>query len=146
ALKRGLSFGAPTEAETKLVKAVQEHLPSMEMMRLVSSGTEACMAVLRVARAYTKRDKIIKFTGCYHGHADMLLVKAGSGALTLGLPDSPGVPADATKHTIVVPYNDLDAVSEAFKSNPDAIAAIILEPIVGNAGFIRPKPGFLEGL
>jgi len=146
AMRRGLSFGAPTEGETKLVKAIQQFVPSMEMIRLVSSGTEACMAVLRVARAFTKRDKIIKFTGCYHGHADMLLVKAGSGALTLGLPDSPGVPADATKHTLVVPFNDLAAVSAVFKANPDSVAAIILEPIVGNAGFIRPAPGFLEGL
>lgn len=146
AMRNGLSFGAPTEGETSLAHLVQKAFPSMEMMRLVSSGTEACMSVLRVARAFTKRDKIIKFTGCYHGHADFLLVKAGSGALTLGLPDSPGVPADSTKHTLVAPFNDLAAVRELFKANPQQIAAIILEPIVGNAGFIRPDDGFLESL
>ena len=118
----------------------------MQRVRLVSSGTEACMAALRVARAFTKRDKVLKFSGCYHGHADVFLVKAGSGALTLGLPDSPGVPADATKHTLTAPYNDLAAVREVFAANPNEIAAIILEPVVGNAGFIRPLPGFLAGL
>ncbi len=144
AMAKGLSFGAPTEGETRLAVAVKEKFPSMEMMRLVSSGTEACMAALRVARAFTKRDKILKFTGCYHGHADCLLVKAGSGALTLGLPDSPGVPADTTKHTLVAPYNDIDSLKEVFAKNKEQIAAVILEPIVGNAGFIRPKPAFLE--
>lgn len=145
-MRKGLSFGAPTEGETRLAFALREHYPSMEMVRLVSSGTEACMTALRVARAYTRRDKILKFAGCYHGHADMLLVKAGSGALTLGLPDSPGVPQDATKHTLVAPYNDLDAVRAVFQSNPGQVAVVILEPIIGNAGFIRPKPGFLEAL
>jgi glutamate-1-semialdehyde 2,1-aminomutase len=148
ALENGFSFGAPTEAETELARAVRRLVPSMELVRFVSSGTEACMSALRVARAATKRDKILKFTGCYHGHADALLVKAGSGALTLGLPDSPGVPADATKHTLLAPFNDLEAVTKAFAEAKGAggIAAIILEPIVGNAGFIRPEPGFLEGL
>mgnify|MGYP006276914519 CR=1 FL=1 len=145
-MRRGLSFGAPTEGETKLAMTIRDIYPSMERVRLVSSGTEACMAALRVARAYTKRDKILKFTGCYHGHADMLLVKAGSGALTLGLPDSPGVTAAATQNTLVAPYNDLDAVKSVFTANPREIAVVILEPIVGNAGFIRPEPGFLEGL
>lgn len=142
----GLSFGAPTEAETVLAETVRRAFPSMEKVRFVSSGTEACMSVLRVARAYTKRDKILKFTGCYHGHADMLLVKAGSGALTLGLPDSPGVPQGATSHTLLATYNDLDAVRSVFAQNPGQIAAVIVEPIVGNAGFIRPVEGFLEGL
>ncbi len=143
---KGLSFGAPTEAETALAEQVRSLVPSMEKIRLVSSGTEACMSVLRVARAFTGRDKLIKFTGCYHGHADMLLVKAGSGVLTLGLPDSPGVPGEATRHTLVAPYNDLAATRALFEANPGQIAAIILEPIVGNAGFIRPQPGFLQGL
>ena len=143
---KGLSFGAPTEAETVLAETVRRAFPSMEKVRFVSSGTEACMSVLRVARAFTKRDKILKFTGCYHGHADMLLVKAGSGALTLGLPDSPGVPQGATSHTLLATYNDLDAVRAVFAENRGQIAAIIVEPIVGNAGFIRPVEGFLEGL
>jgi len=146
AMRNGLTFGAPTEGETRLSEEVRKLFPSMEMLRLVSSGTEACMSALRVARAFTKRDKILKFTGCYHGHADMLLVKAGSGALTLGLPDSPGVPADATRHTLLAPFNDLDAVKKVFQENDGHMAAVILEPIVGNAGFIRPRDGFLEGL
>ena len=145
-MAKGLSFGAPHEGETALAHVVQKHVPSMEMMRFVSSGTEACMAAIRVARAFTKRDKILKFTGCYHGHADMLLVKAGSGALTLGLPDSPGVPAETTKPTLLAPFNDLDAVRAAFKEHKGQIAAVMLEPIVGNAGFIRPADGFLEAL
>ena len=145
-LDSGFSFGAPTLGETTLVRKVQEFFPSMEKIRLVSSGTEACMSVLRVARAFTKRDKILKFTGCYHGHADMLLVKAGSGALTLGLPDSPGVPADATKHTLLGQYNDVDGLKAVFSEHPDQIAAIILEPIVGNAGFIRPSKDFLKAM
>lgn len=146
AAQHGLSFGAPTEAETELAQRVREFMPSLEMLRFVSSGTEATMTAIRLARAYAKRDKIIKFTGCYHGHADMLLVKAGSGALTLGFPDSPGVPADAAKHTLVVPFNDVPALEALFASNPDQIAAIIVEPIIGNAGFIRPKPGYLQTL
>lgn len=146
AARCGLSFGAPTEAETELASRVREHVPSMELLRFVSSGTEATMTALRLARAFTKRDKIVKFTGCYHGHADMLLVKAGSGALTLGFPDSPGVPADATKHTLVAPFNDLGALEALFAHNKGEIAALIVEPIIGNAGFIRPKPGYLQAL
>lgn len=146
AVERGFSFGAPTLAETTLVKKVQEFFPTMEKIRLVSSGTEACMSVLRVARAFTKRDKILKFTGCYHGHADMLLVKAGSGALTLGLPDSPGVPLDATKHTLLGQYNDCDGLAKVFAEHQGQIAAVILEPVVGNSGFIRPTSAFLAAL
>jgi glutamate-1-semialdehyde 2,1-aminomutase len=146
ALGRGLSYGAPTEAETALALKLQSLYPSLEMMRLVSSGTEACMAALRVARGYTKREKILKFAGCYHGHADMLLVKAGSGALTFGLPDSPGVPQGATQGTLVASFNDIEGVKEIFHSHPGQIAAVILEPIVGNAGFIRPDPHFLKEL
>ena len=142
----GISFGAPTELETTLALAVIAHVPSMDMVRFVSSGTEACMSVLRVARAFTGRSRIIKFEGCYHGHGDMLLVKAGSGAATLGVPDSPGVPPGAASDTLTVAYNDLGAVAAMLESNPDSIAAIILEPIVGNSGFIRPVSGFLEGL
>lgn len=142
----GISFGAPTELETKLARAVMSHLPSIEMIRFVSSGTEACMSALRVARAFTGRNKIIKFEGCYHGHGDMLLVKAGSGAATLGVPDSPGVPSGTASDTLTVAYNDLGAVAAIFDKHPDEIAALIIEPIVGNSGFIRPMPGFLEGL
>lgn len=142
----GISFGAPTELETRLAKKVIGFLPSIEMIRFVSSGTEACMSVLRVARAFTGRSRIVKFEGCYHGHGDMLLVKAGSGAATLGVPDSPGVPAGTASDTLTVPYNDLGAVAALFEKHPDEIAALIIEPIVGNSGFIRPEPGFLEGL
>jgi glutamate-1-semialdehyde 2,1-aminomutase len=144
--KKGISFGAPTELETKLAKAVMGLVPSMDMVRFVSSGTEACMSVLRVARAFTNRNRIIKFEGCYHGHGDMLLVKAGSGAATMGVPDSPGVPSGAASDTMTVAYNDLGAVAAMFESYPSEIAAVIIEPIVGNSGFIRPEPGFLEGL
>lgn len=146
ALGRGLSYGAPTEAETGLAHKLQSLYPSLEMMRLVSSGTEACMAALRVARGFTKREKILKFAGCYHGHADMLLVKAGSGALTFGLPDSPGVPQGATQGTLVASFNDIEGVRDLFRAHPGQIAAVILEPIVGNAGFIRPDPNFLKDL
>ncbi len=146
ALEKGTSFGAPCELENKLAEMVIEAVPSVEMVRFVNSGTEACMAVLRLVRAFTGRDKLIKFEGCYHGHADMFLVKAGSGVATLGLPDSPGVPRTTTSNTLTAPYNDLEAVKELFAENPDAIAGVILEPVVGNAGFITPEPGFLEGL
>jgi len=132
--------------ENKLAEMVIDAVPSVEMVRFVNSGTEACMAVLRLMRAFTGRDKVIKFEGCYHGHADMFLVKAGSGVATLGLPDSPGVPRSTTANTLTAPYNDLEAVKELFAENPDAISGVILEPVVGNAGFITPEPGFLEGL
>ncbi len=146
ALEKGTSFGAPCELENQLAEKVIEAVPSVEMVRFVNSGTEACMAALRLIRAFTGRDKVIKFEGCYHGHADMFLVKAGSGVATLGLPDSPGVPRSTTSNTLTAPYNDLEAVKELFAENPDGIAGVILEPVVGNAGFITPEPGFLEGL
>lgn len=146
ASQRGFSYGAPTQAESQLAKLVIEHVPSVEMIRFVNSGTEATMSALRLARAYTGRDKIIKFAGCYHGHADMLLVQAGSGVATMGLPDSPGVPAEATKDTLVVAYNDSAAVEQLFQTNPDSIAAIIVEPVAANMGLVLPLPGYLETL
>mmetsp|Transcript_29957 Transcript_29957/g.50286 ORF Transcript_29957/g.50286 Transcript_29957/m.50286 type:complete len:499 (+) Transcript_29957:46-1542(+) len=146
AIDKGASFGAPCEKENVLAQMVIDAVPSIEMVRFVNSGTEACMSVLRLMRAYTQREKVIKFEGCYHGHADMFLVKAGSGVATLGLPDSPGVPKSTTASTLTAPYNDLDAVKKLFEENPGEIAGIILEPVVGNAGFIAPQPGFLAGL
>lgn len=146
ALEKGTSFGAPSFLENVLAEMVIDAVPSIEMVRFVNSGTEACMAVLRLMRAFTNRDKIIKFEGCYHGHADMFLVKAGSGVATLGLPDSPGVPKSATSNTLTAPFNDLEAVKALFEENRDEIAGVILEPVVGNAGFITPDAGFLEGL
>lgn len=142
----GLSFGAPTEIEIELAECLCRRLPSMEMVRLVSSGTEATMSALRLARGHTGRARIVKFEGCYHGHSDGLLVKAGSGLLTFGQPSSAGVPASITQETVVLPYNDLEAVEAAFKEAPEAIAAVIVEPIAGNMNMIRPKAGFLEGL
>lgn len=145
-MEGGLSFGAPSRLENRLASKIQDLVPSMEMMRFVSSGTEACMSVLRLARAFTGRDKIIKFDGCYHGHADFLLVQAGSGVATLGLPGSPGVPKGSTSDTLVSRYNDISQAEELVKQYPDQVAAIILEPVVGNGGFIRPSQEFLDGL
>lgn len=146
ALERGTSYGAPTAVENELAELVIDMVPSIEMIRFVNSGTEACMSALRLARAYTGREKIVKFAGCYHGHADMLLVQAGSGVATLGLPDSPGVPAGTTAHTLVAPFNDFDAVEELFAQYPDEIAAIIIEPIAANMGFVMPHEGYLQRL
>ncbi len=146
AVTRGTSYGAPTALENELAQLVIDTIPSIEMIRFVNSGTEATMSALRLARAYTGREKIVKFAGCYHGHADMLLVQAGSGVATLGLPDSPGVPAGAAANTLTAPYNDLDAVRDLFAGNPDEIAAVIVEPIAANMGFVTPALGFLEGL
>lgn len=145
-LDKGTSFGAPCYLENVLAQMVINAVPSVEMVRFVNSGTEACMAVLRLMRAFTGRDKVVKFEGCYHGHADMFLVKAGSGVATLSLPDSPGVPKSATSNTLTAPFNDLEAVRALFAQNPDQIAGVILEPVVGNAGFIVADAGFLNGL
>lgn len=145
-MKSGLSFGAPTELETQMADKVCELVPSIDMVRMVSSGTEATMSALRLARGYTGRDKIVKFEGCYHGHSDSLLVKAGSGALTLGVPTSPGVPASLAEHTITLSYNNLDEVKQTFKEMGNQIACIIVEPVAGNMNCIPPVAGFLEGL
>nr|WP_144921297.1 glutamate-1-semialdehyde 2,1-aminomutase [Paenibacillus bovis] len=142
----GTSFGAPTLLENKLANLVIERVPSIEIVRMVSSGTEATMSALRLARGYTGRNKIMKFEGCYHGHGDSLLIKAGSGVATLGLPDSPGVPEGIAKNTITVPYNDLESVRYAFEQYGDDIAGIIVEPVAGNMGVVPPRPGFLQGL
>ena len=145
-LEHGLSYGAPTAMETEMAELVCRLVPSMEMVRMVSSGTEATMSAIRIARGYTGRNKLLKFEGCYHGHSDSLLVKAGSGLLTFGEPTSPGVPADFAKHTLVAQFNDLDNVEELFKAHGNDIACVIVEPIAGNMNMITPKPGFLEGL
>ena len=146
ALKKGTSFGTPTELETALAREIVAAVPSVEMVRLVNSGTEATMSALRLARGYTGRNKIIKFEGCYHGHADFLLVKAGSGALTLGRPTSAGISPQVIAQTIVAPYNDLTALDEVFAREGENIAAVIIEPVAGNMGVVLPQPGFLEGL
>ncbi len=146
AADRGTSFGIPSEPEVRMAQLVKDCVPSVEKVRMVNSGTEACMSAIRVARGFTDRPKIIKFDGCYHGHADSLLVKAGSGALTCGNPDSGGVPAEFTAHTIVLPFNDRDAVEQAFAANEGQVAGIILEPVPGNAGVYLPREGYLEFL
>ncbi|SER91815.1 glutamate-1-semialdehyde 2,1-aminomutase [Salipaludibacillus aurantiacus] len=144
--EKGTSFGAPHTMETKLAQLVIERVPSIDVVRMVNSGTEATMSALRLARGYTGRHKIIKFEGCYHGHGDSLLIKAGSGVATLGLPDSPGVPEAVAANTLTVPYNDLESLKLAFENFGDDIAAVILEPVAGNMGVVRPEPGFLEGV
>ena len=144
--QEGLSFGAPTEVETELADRVCQLVPNMDMVRFVSSGTEATMSAIRLARGYTGRDKIIKFEGCYHGHSDSLLVKAGSGALTLGVPSSPGVPASLADHTVTLTYNDIDSCKEAFATIGDQVACVIVEPVAGNMNCVPPIPGFLEEL
>ena len=145
-LDKGLGFGAPTEIETSLAKKICQLMPSIELVRMVSSGTEATMSAIRLARGYTKRDKIVKFEGCYHGHSDSLLVKAGSGALTLGVPTSPGVPSDLAKHTLALEYNNLDSVKALFSKMGEEVGCIIVEPVAGNMNCIPPKEGFLQGL
>jgi len=145
-LETGTSFGAPTELETELARAIVEAVPSVEMVRLVNSGTEATMSALRLARGYTGRSKIVKFEGCYHGHADFLLIKAGSGALTLGVPTSPGVPADTAANTMIAPYNDPETVEKIFAAHGDDIAAVIVEPVAGNMGVVPPEEEFLPFL
>src|SRR5690625_4234412 len=144
--KKGTTFGAPTELENKMAELVIDRVPSVEMVRMVSSGTEATMSALRLARGYTGRNKILKFEGCYHGHGDSLLIKAGSGVATLGLPDSPGVPESVAQQTITVPYNDIESVRYAFEQYGKDIAAIIVEPVSGNMGVVPPQEGFLEEL
>ncbi len=145
-LERGTSFGAPTDLEIELAEMIIDIVPSIEMVRMVNSGTEATMSAIRLARGYTGRDKIIKFDGCYHGHADMLLVEAGSGIATLNIPGSPGVPAAVTEHTVSLPYNDLAAVEKVMAEKGDEIACLILEPVAGNMGMVPPAEGFLAGL
>ena len=145
-MENGLSFGAPTEIETELAKKVSSLIPSIELVRMVSSGTEATMSAIRLIRGYTKRDKIVKFEGCYHGHSDSILVKAGSGALTLGVPSSPGVPTDLAQHTITLEYNNLDSVMSLFAEIGEQIAGIIVEPVAGNMNCIKPQEGFLQCL
>ncbi|MCL1073845.1 glutamate-1-semialdehyde 2,1-aminomutase [Shewanella dokdonensis] len=146
AVANGLSFGAPTALEVEMAQKVREMVPSIEQVRMVSSGTEATMSAIRLARGFTKRDKILKFEGCYHGHADCLLVKAGSGALTMGQPSSPGIPEDFAKHTLTAEYNNLDSVKALFEQYPQEIACIIVEPVAGNMNCVPPQPGFLQGL
>lgn len=146
AAEKGTSFGAPTVAETELAERISNLVPSIEMLRLVSSGTEAAMSAIRLARGATGRDAVVKFAGCYHGHSDSFLIKAGSGALTLGEPNSPGVTAGCAKDTLLAEYNDLESVRKCFEARPDGVAAVIVEPVPGNMGVVPPEPGFLEGL
>lgn len=146
AATRGTSYGIPTEIEVKMAAKVVEMVPSMEMVRMVNSGTEATMSAVRLARGYTGRKKIIKFNGCYHGHGDCLLVRSGSGLLTLGIPGSPGIPEEITLHTVSLPYNDLDGMKEYMEREGEEVAAVILEPVAANMGVVLPAPGFLEGL
>jgi len=146
AVERGTSYGAPTELEITLAKMISSAMPSMEMMRFVNSGTEAAMSALRLARAFTERDKIVKFAGGYHGHADGLLARGGSGLATLGIPDSPGVPASYARNTLIAPYNNAGAVAKLFERYPEEIAAVIVEPVAANMGVVAPQPGFLTGL
>ncbi len=146
AVEQGTSFGAPTELETTLAKMISAAVPAIEMIRFVNSGTEATMTALRLARAFTRRDKIIKFAGCYHGHADGLLARGGSGLATLGIPDSPGVPLSYAQNTLIVPYNDAEAVERLFQCYPKEIAAVIIEPVAANMGLVPPQPGFLASL
>jgi glutamate-1-semialdehyde 2,1-aminomutase len=146
AAARGTSYGAPTELEVRLAKMIADAVPSMEQVRLVSSGTEAVMSAIRLARGYTKRDTILKFDGCYHGHSDALLAKAGSGVATLGLPDSPGVPADFAKHTLTAPYNDIRTVKSLIEAHAKDLACVIVEPVAGNMGVVPPSPDFLPAL
>lgn len=146
AAERGTSYGVPTEAEVELARGIAAAVPGIEMVRLVNSGTEATMSALRLARAATGRHRVVKFAGCYHGHVDALLVKAGSGALTLGVPDSPGVTPGTAADTLILPYNDLAAVEELFQREGETVAAVIVEPVAGNMGLVPPAPGFLEGL
>lgn len=144
--EKGLSFGAATEIEVEMAEFICEHIPSVEMVRMVNSGTEAVMSAIRAARGYTGRDKIVKFSGCYHGHSDALLVKAGSGVMTAGIPDSAGVPVGCTQDTLTAVYNDLESVKALFEQNPKQIAAVIVEPVAANMGVVLPKEGFLQGL
>lgn len=146
AISHGLSFGAPTAIETEMAERVRALFPTMERLRFCSSGTEATMSAIRLARGFTGRDTIVKFEGCYHGHSDSLLVKAGSGALTFGVPSSPGVPADLAKHTLNLPFNDLEAAEQLFQTHGEQLACVIIEPITGNMNMVLPEPGFLEGL
>ncbi|MBX7218636.1 MAG: glutamate-1-semialdehyde 2,1-aminomutase [Blastocatellia bacterium] len=146
AMERGTSFGAPTELEVEVAETICSIMPSVEKIRMVSSGTEATMSAIRVARGYTGRTKVVKFIGCYHGHGDALLVKAGSGVATLGLPDSPGVPPETAQHTISVPFNNLDALRQVFETYPADVACVIIEPVVGNMGCVPPASGYLEGI